>query len=387
MTPTSHASPGLKHLVLLGAGHAHVHVLQGLAKNRPADLDITVIAPYPRQLYSGMVPGFVAGHYALEECVIPLDGLLAGCGARYLQGSGVAIDADGRTVTLASGQVIAWDWLSLNTGPVMDRDAIESAMPGAREHALFVRPIETFGALWPRLAALAQSRPIELAVIGAGAAGLELAMAAAHALRGAGYPAGSHVTLLTGGPPPASGYSPALQGRVLLALERQQVTVVQEACVGMSAGELLLAGGARLACDAPVLAVGAQAPGWLAGSGLALDESGFVAVNRCQQSTSHDRVFAVGDVASRIDAPHPRSGVYAVRAGPPLLANLQAAVRGQPLKTYQPPARTLNLIACGEPYAIAAWGSLHVEGRWVWRLKDRIDRGFVARYATPEADR
>ena len=384
MTPTSHASPGLKHLVLLGAGHAHVHVLRGLAQSRPADIHLTVIAPYPRQLYSGMVPGFVAGHYTLDQCVIPLAGLLAGCGAHYIEDSGVAIDADAKTVTLASGDAVAWDWLSVNTGPVMDRETIESAMPGAREHALFVRPIETFGALWPRLAALAQSRPIELAVIGAGAAGLELAMAAAHALRGAGYPAGSRVTLLTGGPPPASSYSQALQRRVGLALLRSGVTVVQDACVGIAAGELRLAGGTHLACDAPLLAVGAQAPGWLAGSGLALDEAGFVAVNSCQQSTSQPCVFAVGDVASRIDAPHPRSGVHAVRAGPPLLANLQAAVRGQPLRPYQPPARTLNLIACGERYAIAAWGGLHVEGRWVWRLKDRIDRGFVARYATPE---
>ncbi|MEO5607144.1 MAG: FAD-dependent oxidoreductase [Polaromonas sp.] len=383
MTPTSLASPGLRHLVLLGAGHAHVHVLQGLAKSRPADLHITVIAPYPRQLYSGMVPGFVAGHYALDQCVIPLAGLLARCGAHYIEGSGVAIDADAKTVTLASGQTVEWDWLSVNTGPVMDREKIESAMLGAREHALFVRPIETFGALWPLVAELAKSRPIELAVIGAGAAGLELAMGAAHALRGAGYPEGSRVTLVTGGPPPASSYSPALRRRVLLALQRQQIRVVRSACVGMAAGEVQLADGSILACDVPLLAVGAQAPGWLAGSGLALDEAGFVAVNRYQQSTSHSCIFAAGDVASRIDAPHPRSGVYAVRAGPPLLANLQAAVRGQPLKPYQPPARTLSLISCGECYAIAAWGGLHVEGGWVWRLKDWIDRGFVARYATP----
>ena len=366
---------------MLGAGHAHVHVLQGLAKNRPRDLRITVVAPYPSQLYSGMVPGFVAGHYTLAQCVIPLAGLLAGCGAQHIEDSAVAIDTEAKTVTLASGELVAWDWLSLNTGPVMDRGAIDAAMPGAREHALFVRPIETFGALWPRVADLAKSRPIELAVIGAGAAGLELAMAAAHALRGAAYPAGSRVTLVTGGPPPASSYAPALQRRVLLALQRQHITVVRDACTGIVAGELLLASGARLACDAPVLAVGAQAPGWMAGSGLALDEAGFVAVNSYQQSTGHATVFAVGDVASRVDVKHPRSGVYAVRAGPPLLANLQAAVRGEPLKAYQPPARTLNLIACGERYAIAAWGGLHVEGRWVWRLKDRIDRGFISKYA------
>ncbi|MDP3169967.1 MAG: FAD-dependent oxidoreductase [Polaromonas sp.] len=383
MTSTFNASPGLKHLVLLGAGHSHVHVLHNLAQNRPADLNITVIAPYPRQLYSGMVPGFVAGHYALDQCVIPLAGLLAGCGARYIEGSGVALDAEAKTVTLAGGETMAWDWLSLNTGPVMDRESIEAQMPGAREHALFVRPIEAFGQLWPQVAALGRSRPIHLAVVGAGAAGLELAMAAAHALRSADYPPGGRVSLVTGGPPPAWNYPAGVQRRVVQALRRLQITVLPDVCVGMSAGEVRLAGGARLACDAPVLAVGAQAPDWLGGSGLALDAAGFVAVNRFQQSTSHAHVFAAGDVASRVDAPHPRSGVYAVRAGPPLLTNLRAALQGQPLQPYQPAARTLNLISCGERHAIAAWGRLHVEGRWVWHLKDRIDRGFVARYTAP----
>lgn len=325
-------SPGRKRLLLLGAGHAHLHVLQGLARRRPVDVDITVIAPYPSQLYSGMVPGFVAGHYALDECAIALAGLLAGCGARFIQERGVAIDANAGTVTLASGQIVPWDWLSLNTGPVMDREKIESSMPGACEHALFVRPIEVFSQLWPRLAELAQSRPIELAVIGAGAAGLELSMAAAHTLRGAGYPTGSRVTLLTGGPPPASSYPPALRRRVGLALQRSGITVVRSACVGMAAGQLHLSDGSLLACNAPLLAVGAQPPGWLAGSGLALDEAGFVAVNGYQQSISHACVFAAGDVASRLDAPHTRSGVYAVRAGPPLLANLQAACK-QPANT------------------------------------------------------
>jgi len=383
MTFPSNTRPGLKHLVLLGAGHAHVHVLHSLAQNRPADLAITVIAPYPRQLYSGMVPGFVAGHYALDQCVIPLAGLLAGCGARYIEGSGVALDAEAKTVTLAGGETVAWDWLSINTGPVMDREKIEVQMPGAREHALFVRPIEAFGQLWPQVAALGRSRPIHLVVVGAGAAGLELAMAAAHALGGAGYPPGGRVSLVTGGPPPAWNYPAGVQRRVVQALRRLQITVLPDACVGMSAGEVRLGGGARLACDAPLLAVGAQAPGWAAGSGLALDAAGFVAVNRFQQSTSHAHVFAAGDVASRVDTPHPRSGVYAVRAGPPLLANLRAAWQGQPLQPYAPPGRTLNLISCGGRYAIAAWGSLHVEGRWVWHLKDRIDRGFVARYTAP----
>jgi pyridine nucleotide-disulfide oxidoreductase family protein len=374
-------SPGLKHLVLLGAGHSHVHVLQSLAQSRPANLSITVVAPSPRQLFAGMVPGFVAGHYTLDQCVIPLERLLSRCGARYIQSSGIAIDADKQTVLLANGETVAYDWLSLNTGPVMDREKIEEQMPGAREHALFVRPIEAFGQLWPQVAEMGQGRAIHLAVVGAGAAGLELAMAAAHALQDPLYPPGSRVTLVTGGPTPAPNYPAGAQLRVQQALQRLRITVLADACVGVGLGEIMLASGSRLACDAPLLAVGSQAPVWLAGSSLSLDIAGFLAVNRFQQSTSHPQVFAAGDVARRVDVPHPRSGMYAARAGASLLANLRAALQAQALQAFPPPKRTLNLLSCGGQHAIAEWGGFSVEGRWVWRWKDRIDRQVVARYS------
>lgn len=371
----------MKHLVLLGAGHAHVHVLEGFAAHRPDNLRITLIAPQREQLYSGMVPGFVAEHYTLDECVIQLDSVIARSGAQFVVSSVVSIHAGAQTLMLHDGQIIAYDFLSLNTGAVMDREKIETSLPGAHVHALFVRPINAFAKLWPQVAAKAIKQPVQLAVIGGGAAGLELAMAAAHVLSSSKNVPGSRVTLITGGSIPAQGYPAGVQRRVVRALERLQITVVQDTCVGINAGELMLANSDKLACDIPLLAIGAQAPGWLAGSGLALDAHGFLAVNSFQQSSSHANVFAAGDVASRVDAPHSRSGVYAVRAGAPLLNNLLSALAAQPLAAYAPPARTLNLLSCGERHAIAAWGPFNVEGAWVWHLKDRIDRQFVRRYS------
>ena len=207
-------------------------------------------------------------------------------------------------------------------------------------------------------------------------------MAAAHALRSPALAPGSRVTLVTGGPAPAANYAAGVQRRVAQALHRLRIDVVPDACVGLGAGEIMLAKGQRLACDAPLLALGAQAPAWLSGSGLCLDAGGFVSVNSFQQSISHPEVFAAGDVASRVDAPHVRSGVYAVRAGPPLLGNLLAAMAGQALRHYSPQNRTLNLLSCGEKKAIAVWGGASLSGSWVWRLKDRIDRKFVATYTT-----
>ena len=371
MTPNSNLQ---KHLVLLGAGHAHVHVLSTLAAQPMAGVKITLIAPYPRQMYSGMVPGFVAGHYTLEDCVIPLEPLLKNTGIRWLARSATALDAEAGTVTLDDGTVLPYDWLSVNTGPVQNRLLLEQTMPGAREHGLFVRPIEAFGALWPQVVELAQKRALRVAVIGAGAAGIELAMAMAHRLPT------SSVTIVTGNTPVAANYTPAVQVRVLDALKQRNITVLNDLAVGIQSGEVLLTSGARLACDVPVIATGGQAPAWLMGCGLALDDMGFIAVDATQRATRHPNVFAVGDVSTRVDLPLARSGVYAVRAGPALLANLRAVVAGTEPSPHLPPLKTLNLLSCGNTFAIASWGNYSAQGRWVWRLKDWIDRAFMKRY-------
>lgn len=367
----------MKHLVMLGAGHAHVHMLSTLATQPLARVQITLVAPFPRQLYSGMVPGFVAGHYALEDCVINLAPLLANSEVQWLQCSAVGLDADKRTLTLDDGSTLAFDLLSVNTGAVQDRQKIEQMMPGARQHALFVRPIEAFGALWPQVVELADNKPQRVAVIGGGAAGIELACAVAHRLQG------SSVTLVAGDAPVGANYPDNVRARIVRALKMRRITVLPDRATGISATSVALGNGGQLACDVPVMAIGAHAPGWLQGSALALDEQGFIAVDQFQRSVSHPEVFAAGDVASRIDRPVTRSGVYAVRAGVPLAGNLRAVLAGAEPRPYIPQTRTLNLLACGEKYAIASWGGWSAEGKWVWWLKDRIDRGFIKKYSGP----
>ena len=386
---------GIKKLLLLGAGHAHVHVLAQLAQNRPADLDVTVVTPYPFQTYSGMTPGFVAGRYSAAECQIPLAPLVRAAGAKWVQARCTGIDAADQRVRLspagkshqASDIVppdLRFDLLSIDTGAVIDRERLEADMPGAAARALIVRPIEAFAALWPQVLALAGTQPVSVAVVGAGAAGLELLFAAEQCLRQAGHTS-AKFTLITGGGEVAANYTAGVQRRVLRQLKRRQVTVLRETCVGVQARAVLLGSGATLACDVPILAIGTHAPPWLQGSGLALSEAGHVLVNAFQQSSSHPNVFAAGDVATRTDGSHPKSGVYAVRAGPPLAHNLLAAHEGQALKAHHPPANTLNLLSCGAGHAIASYGLLHAEGAWAWRWKDRIDRAFVAKYAPAAA--
>ena len=365
-----------KRLLLLGGGHAHVHVLQNLAQQGLAGAEVALVTPFARQMYSGMVPGLVAGHYRAEQCAIALRPLAAAARVHFIEGSAVAIDAKARRVTLADGRVAEYDVLSLDTGAVMDR----GRLPGAREHGLFVRPIEHFVRLLDELLDLASRRVLDVVVIGGGAAGVELAMALQYRLAGSGEER-ARVALVTGGGEPLAGYPAGVMQRAALALARRRVTTFRDTVAALQPGAVVLGSGARLACDAPVLATGAEAPAWLAGSGLALNESGFVSTGPMLQSTSHAEVFAAGDVASRSDAPHAKSGVYAVRAGPALALNLRRFIGGGTMQPHLPQARTLNLISCGDRRAIVSWGGWAAQGRWAWWWKDRIDRAFVARYS------
>jgi len=366
----------MKHLVLAGGGHAHLHVLKSFAEQPVADARLTLVSPFEKLVYSGMVPGWVAGHYRIDACTIALEPLARAAGAGFVRSALTALDAAARQVVLASGERVGYDVLSIDTGSVLDRAQI----PGAREHALFVRPMEHFVELYPSLPPLAARRRLNVVVVGGGAAGVELAMALQHRLG-----AQARTSIVTGGGPPLATARRGLQQRVKRALARRSIAIFDDVVDEIDAAQVRLAGGARLACDAPLIATGSSAAPWLASSSLALDRAGYVATMPTLQSRSHAEVFAAGDVASRDDRPHPKSGVYAVRAGAPLALNLRRFLADAPPVAYHPPSRTLNLLSCGERYAIASWGELAFEGAWVWRWKDRIDRAWVARYA-PGAD-
>jgi pyridine nucleotide-disulfide oxidoreductase family protein len=372
---------------MLGGGHAHVHVLREMGRERFAAAEVTLVTPFMRQVYSGMVPGVVAGHYLVEQAAIQLPPLAAAAGVHVVESAAVGLDAARRLVRLADGRTIGYDVLSLDTGSAMDR----GRLPGARGNAIFVRPIEHFlGEIEDLLDAAAQ-HPQDVVVVGGGAAGVELALALQFRLRalgGGGSDAG-RVALVLGGERPLAGYPGPVIRHAEAALNRARVTLFRDSVAEVRPDAVVLASGARVACTAPVIATGAEAPAWVAGSGLALDGRGFVVVGPTLQSGSHPEVFAAGDVASRIDAPHAKSGVYAVRAGPPLWHNLRAfcsvgAGTTAPLERWQPQTKTLNLVSCGARRAIASWGAWSTEGRWVWWWKNHIDRAFVARYTKPQ---
>jgi pyridine nucleotide-disulfide oxidoreductase family protein len=366
----------MKRLLLAGGGHAHAFVLRALAQQRPRGLEVTLVTPYERQLYSGMLPGWIAGIYGLDELAIPLKPLVQAAGVRIALDRIVGLDPVGGSALTARGGRFEFDAVSLATG-----SEIAVAGLAGTQHALPLRPIEDFVARWaalaPRLAEAARPR---ITVIGAGAGGVEVALAIAAWMRAAGSSA--QVQLVSGGAL-LPGHGDAVQRRARAALMRAQVRLVDAVARSIDADHVDLDGGAALPSDVTLLASGAAPPAWLAATPLARDAAGFVRVDRTLRSVSHDRVWAAGDLASMVDTPRPRSGVYAVRAGPPLAANLLAWAEGAPPRAWRPQRSALYLLATGGRHAIASWRGLAWEGDWVWRWKDRIDRAFMARFRVP----
>lgn len=349
----------MKNLLLVGAGHAHATLLAAFAKAPLFGARITLVSPGGTQLYSGMLPGIIAGHYRPDEARIDIRRLAERAYAEFVQGSVEALDPATRTARLQDGRELRYDIASINVGSLTD-----TAIPGSATHAIGVKPFEAL------LQKLTGSKAQDVAVVGAGAAGAELAMAIRH--HGAGVSLYSDRT----------AFSPGLARRLAGALRRRGVDFRQGMVVhGIEPGPVVLAGALRQTFDVVVLATAAAPLDWLRRSGLATDERGFILVDAALRSISHPEVFAAGDCATLRDAPHPKSGVYSVRHGAVLLANLRKLLNGEALQAYRPQKRVLLLISTGARSAIAARGGWTAEGGWVWRWKDWIDRRWIRRLA------
>jgi selenide,water dikinase len=370
-------APISQDLVLVGGGHAHVHVLKRFGMRPERGVRVTLIARDIETPYSGMLPGYVAGYYRFDECHIDLVRLARFAGARLIHDEAVGLDHGRREVICRHHPPIRYDVVSLDIGIAPRRDT----NPGAAEHTVPVKPIDRFAERWKALVERARSLGrLRLAVVGGGAGGVELALAAQHRLTGL-LDTAPEVTLVTrdGLLPSHNPRVRAKFGRVFAA--RGIRVVAGNPVVRVGPSRLYLADGAVIGFDEALWVTEAAAAPWLAETGLALDPAGFVEIDEYLRSPSDPAVFAAGDIAAMRGHPRDKSGVYAVRAGPKLAVNLRRALADQPLRRAIPQRRALALIGTGDGSAIGSRGAFAAEGAWLWRLKQWIDRTWMRGYA------
>lgn len=367
-------------LLLVGGGHSHLEVVRRFHLERPAGVALTLVSTDAYHHYSGMVPGYLRGTYGEEEIRFDLAALARAAGAEFHVDRAVGLDPEARVVSFASGVQRPYDIVSFGVGSTpagSDRSEI-------RDNALTVKPMSRAVELRQQILALihenAGSEIRRASIIGAGAAGVEVALAVAGALDAADVPREVH--LLEAGPTILEGYSDSFRRRAETILAAKRLIVITgHAVTRVHPERVELDDDRQLPADLSVWLTGASAQSLFESSGLPTDERGFLLVNDSLRSVSDPRVHAAGDCATLIDYPEtPKAGVYAVRQGPILWESLMATLEGREPPRYRPQTGFLSILNTGDGKSLLSYKGLVSYSRWAWWVKDGIDRRFMWKY-------
>jgi selenide, water dikinase len=380
-----------QELVLIGGGHSHSIALRAFGMDPPPGVRVTLISEQSLTPYSGMLPGYVAGQYELEDCHIDLRSLCHFAEAQLYLDPVIGLDLDQQQVICANRPPVHFDLLSLNIGSSPKVPALfgsgnfESGSAAATVVSnVGAKPVGAFLDWWEALCteiSVHPTRPVTLSLVGGGAGGVELALAMQWRLQRLVRQAWQvTIHLFSRSPQLLPNHAPMARQKLKRHLQKQGISLhLGETVQQLTAEGVVCTSGLMVPCDGVVWVTEATAPDWLQKSGLKLDDRGFVRVDQNLRSLSHSQVFAAGDIAT-MDRPMAKSGVYAVRQGMPLARNLANALQDKPLKPYRPQPWHLALIGTGDS-AVASFGPLGLESPWLLKLKQRIDRKFMAGFS------
>ncbi|WP_414566062.1 MULTISPECIES: FAD-dependent oxidoreductase [unclassified Anabaena] len=385
-----------KDLVLIGGGHSHAIVLKMWGMKQIPGIRVTLITPTLDTPYSGMLPGHIAGLYSHDECHINLQKLAKFAQAQLYLDRAVGLDLKHRKVICANHSAVDFDVLSIDIGSTPATISVS----GAKEYAIAAKPVPQLLEHWYQLLenfAKNQQKPLNIAIVGGGAGGVELALSMQSHLQ----------QILVQNQQPIHNIKINLFQRhdVLLpnyhqSVQRQFQKILSNRGINLYLGESVCQiaphknlnqtlatfdikseSGLVVECHKIFWVTQASAPQWLKSTGLGTDEAGFILVNDALQSQTHPEVFAAGDIATMVNHPRPKAGVFAVRQGKPLFENLQRVVLGKSLKPYRPQQQYLSLIGTGDQRAIATKGIFTSPPHpLVWCWKDWIDRRFMEQF-------
>jgi selenide, water dikinase len=383
--------PILRDIVLIGGGHSHVGVLKSFGMRPIPGVRLTLICTDMHTPYSGMLPGYVAGHYDYDEVHIDLSRLASFAGARLYRDEVIGIDRAGQKVLCKNRPAVPYDQLSINIGSTPQLQGV----PGAAEHAVAVKPIRNLNDRWLALLERVKTHAgkTTIAIVGAGAGGVELLLAMQFRLRNeltklGRNPDELNFHLLTSSETILPTHNAGVRSRFDAVLSARSVQVHRNSEVTkVNAGVLTTSQGQELQADEIIWVTRAGGAAWLKTTGLQLDKEGFIEVKDTLQTINDPLIFAAGDIASMVNFKLEKAGVFAVRQGKPLTENLRRAVGGSVLENYSPQTSWLALISTGDKYAVASRGWLGFAGEWVWKWKDWIDQRFMRKFSDfPEMD-
>ncbi|MEH1923678.1 FAD-dependent oxidoreductase [Nostoc sp.] len=387
--------PIVKKLVLIGGGHSHAIVMKMFGTKPLPGVDLTLISAASKTAYSGMLPGHIAGFYSHDECHIDLQPLTNFAQAQLCIDTVVALDLKNNKVLCASGLAVDFDVLSIDIGSTPATISVS----GAAEYAIAAKPVSQLLEHWRELVEAVGKNPhepISIAIAGGGAGGVELALSMRSRLHQILHQAQQpiqnlEIHLFQRGQELMPNHHESVRHLLQQILTEQGIklhlgeTVCKIAPITpketKEVFEIKCESELKIECNKIFWVTQASAPEWLKTSGLGTNEQGFILVENTLQSQTHPQVFASGDIATMVNHPRPKSGVFAVRQGKPLFENLQRILLGKLLKPYIPQKQYLSLIGTGDKRAIATRGIITLPPhKLLWHYKDWIDRRFMERF-------
>ncbi|MBS3955901.1 MAG: selenide, water dikinase SelD [Methylomicrobium sp.] len=384
------STPIVSDLVLLGGGHANIQVLKMLTMNPIGGLRITLISDQTHSPYSGMIPGYLAGYYAYEDCHFDLRRICEELGQRFIKAKITGIDPLLKKIRLENRPEVSYDCASINVG--IEPQSIENSSPEAALKLIPLKPISRFIEHWDRLIAdlnaYQGSDMLQIAVVGAGASGVEISIILKMLIDQNQWNA--EVSLIHRHEFLVSAKDHSTQRRLSITLKNMDINVFKntQALKEQEKGLVLKDEQGRVQTKdffRVLTATQAAAPQWFKHAGLPVNPDGFLKVTEKLLVENETALFAAGDCIHFSPSPLKKAGVYAVRQGMLLEHNIRAFFTGKSvLKTFHPKKNVLSLITIGERQALVHQDSASIL-RWMWpsllwTVKDGIDRRFMKRF-------
>ncbi len=363
-----------KQLILIGGGHAHMVTLARMNHFIQRGHSVTVIGPSEYHYYSGMGPGLLSRIYTARETRFATRRIVESKGGTFVRDLVTHIDPEACRVYTQSGSTYPYDVLSCNTGSY-----VESETHPDSGTLFYAKPIERLREARGRVIALAAQQQVRVAVVGGGAAAVEIAgnvwrLLDRHCRNG------FQLRLFTSGAL-LSRFPKKVRTAAMRSLLKRGVEVHQDCtahCLGN--GTIAADNGRNYPTDITFMATGVKPSPIFKASRLPIGPDGGLAVNAFLQCTGYPNIFGGGDCIYYQDAPLEKVGVYAVRQNPILYSNIMAALEGSRLIPFSPGGAYLLIFNMGDGTGIFYKNGFLLSGRLAFLIKDAIDRRFMRRY-------
>ena len=362
-----------KHLILVGGGHAHLTAILRGNDYIKRGHSVTLISPSPYHYYSGMGPGMLSGIYRPQDIRFNIKKMSEDRGATFLQDAVTGFNPKERVLFLRSGRNIGYDVVSFNTGSEISSEKIDVTGKGI----YMVKPIENLIKARDDILGFKNSR-MNITVVGGGPGGIELAGNTWRLVKD--NKLNVKITLVSSGGL-LDNFPQRAQSLVRASLKSRGIELIERAYFkGKKDETALLENRGSLSSHLVLLATGVKPSSFLRESDVKVGEDGGLLVNSFLQHPSHPEIFGGGDCISFQGYPLAKAGVYAVRENSILYHNIFVALEGGTLKQFKPQRSFMLIFNMGDGRGILVRNKLVLSGRYIFSLKNFIDRGFMRKF-------